>query len=274
MIEFFKSPLKFWESDKYTERKRNPSARAISCELEIAKADCDDGISSTVRKWHGSIVEDGSLPDGGFEVNTAPASGDVFCRQIEEIGMALSDSEAEVTPACGYHVHIDARDFRFFEVRRLILLYRHIEDALFAMQPASRHNSHYCERCGEYYDKNMKPGKECKRGVVLATYQDTSIAIKYRKKNKYDGSRYKALNLHSWFFRGTIECRLAAGSTRADKIIPWALLWAGILDYAYSHTEAEIAELCKARSGYKILLAICPTDEVREYVKERTKKFS
>lgn len=272
-VERFVSRLTFHACSK-TEHKRNPSKRHISCELEIADVSDDCGISSAVRRHKGCIVEDGSLPDTGFEINTAPAAGDVFCDQIDDICAALVESDATVDSSCGYHVHVDARDFRFFEIRKLVILYARIEDALFAMTPKSRHGSSYCIPCGKRYLRDLKPGKLCKKSVVETVYGTSGRVVREYRGSKYQSARYAALNLHSWFYRGTIECRMAAGTINANKVACWGMLWAGILDYVYKTPEKDVQALVDRNLlGLEVLLSVCPTDEVREFVKERTAKF-
>jgi hypothetical protein len=149
-VEFFQLPLTFHKA-RPTEFLRNTSRRFISAEIEVADTSFGYNISKTVSDWSGSIVSDGSLPDGGFEINTAPAQGDKFIKQIEDICSALREDGAEVSSACGLHIHIDAKDYTYYDLRRLILLYERLELALFEMMPYSRRESHYCQPCGKLY---------------------------------------------------------------------------------------------------------------------------
>ena len=52
---------------------RNPSTRFLGCEVELAGHSDGDPLRTFLRTWQGtSIVGDGSLPDGGFELVTPP----------------------------------------------------------------------------------------------------------------------------------------------------------------------------------------------------------
>jgi hypothetical protein len=282
-VAFADRGTKFHDSTKL-QHKRNPSSRYIASEIEVSKAQYSSAndIDAACRKWKASIVRDGSLPASGFEICTSPASGDQWCNQIEEICDALSAQDAEVSASCGLHVHLDARDFTYWEVRKLILLYAKIENALFAMVPSSRRSSSYCERCAEQYVGALRKGKiadtrkSIARGVYLGSLDERGRkedrGTKYLKKNKYADARYRALNLHSWFYRGTVECRLHTGTVNADKIVPWGILWSGILDSAYRMTEAQIDDL----HGHpvEILESLAPTAESRNYVTSRITKHS
>lgn len=279
-VEFFTSALRFHPCPK-DRHERNPSKRHISCELEVDNAESDSGISNAVRSWKGSIVRDGSLSSMGFEICTAPAAGDVFCDQIERICGALNDSRADVNESCGYHVHVDARDFNFWDVRRLILVYAKIESALYDCVPQSRRTSQYCEPCAEKYLGALgNTPKLLKKGVVECLYpnlkystgRDRKSDYKNARGDKYQRARYNALNIHSWLYRGTVECRMAAGTCNADKVILWGILWAGILDYAKTATEATISKL--PADPWDCLLTIAPTAEVREWLAARRAKFT
>ena len=128
-VGFFQNPLTFWNAAP-TEHTINPSKRHLAVEIEVAKAGEGNHVNQAVQKWKGSIVRDGSLPMGGFEINTSPANGDLFPKQIREIGKALDAQGGEATSACDLHVHIDARDFEFEDIARLMKLYAKLEAGL------------------------------------------------------------------------------------------------------------------------------------------------
>ncbi len=89
---------------------------------------------------------------------------------------------------------------------------------------------------------------------------------------KYNDSRYNALNIHSWLYRGSIECRMHHGTIRADKIVNWGLLWVAILDYAFEHNEMDIKAL--KGDGFQILMGIAPNEDIKKWLVERKTKFS
>lgn len=255
----------------------NPSKRFIAAEIEVAGVDQtteDDVVSPVVKKWEGAIVRDGSLPDTGFEINTAPANGDLYIQQIKEITDSIAQKKGFVNNQCGLHVHIDARDFTYYDIRKLVILYAKIEDALYSIVAKSRKESQYCIPCGKKLvrnlDKNLIP-KDNEKQIIKNIYGDTYENTRNVRHDKYNQSRYNALNLHSWVYRGTIECRMHHGTINFNKIKNWGILWAGILDYAYENTEADL----KALKGdpMNILLEICPTEEVQQWVIARKMFF-
>lgn len=233
--------------------QRNPFKRYIGQEIEVGGNGTINMNRIVVQNWKGAIVSDGSLPSTGFEINTAPAAGDMFVKQISEIVAECERTKVWVDQSCGLHTHVDASDFNIWAVRRLINLYRRVEDHLYSMLPPSRQNNTYCEKCGDSWWKIFNdPGKirELKsRTTKGPTVMDTSAPvralkgnltralygndpnkcatnaekkaaadrIKRSKRNKGNDTRYRGLNVHSWMLRGTFEFRMGAPAIDIKK---------------------------------------------------------
>ncbi len=259
-IRFVHMPLQF-HSPNRMQHKDNSTSRFISVEIEVAGVydrydDKAEAFIKTAKNWSASVVKDGSLPAEGFEINTSPAGGDLFVRQVNEICGKLHNAGAYVTDKCGLHVHVDARDFKYYDIQRLIKIYAAIEMALFAMSPVHRLNSRYCYPCGKHFVNNLSKGtldyKKVRKEITKGVYgtEDT----KGIKTRKYNDSRYNALNIHSWFFRGTVECRMFEGTITANDIIDWGILWAKIMDYSLSANDKDVEEL--SNNTYKALISV------------------
>ena len=63
------------------------------------------------------------------------------------------------------------------------------------------------------------------------------------KKDKWNDTRYNAINLHSHFYRGTIEFRHHQGALNHIKIINWIDYNLSILDYAKKRYNADDIKL-------------------------------
>lgn len=253
--------------------KLNRSRRFISAEIEVNSCGRGTGFMKAIHKWGAAVVRDGSVPEG-FEINTSPASGDSYYEQIKEITDALNKQRSEVGGNCGLHVHVDARDFNFYDMRRLVILYRGVEMGLFGIVHVSRYNGQYSRVCGEkYYNaiKTAKVPKEFKSKFLTNIYGQTGISTSRRElaRQKYHGSRYNAMNLHSWMYRGTIENRMFQGTTQFDDIYNWGFLNASILDFAMNRTERDILDMLgmhessqpDSDKAFKSLLKIAPEIE-------------
>lgn len=274
-VKFINNPVHFHKCSKVN-HKTNPSRRFIAAEIEIAKIGPNNSVTDVMRKWQGCIVHDGSLPSSGFEINTAPANGDLFIKQINEIGAELKRGEAEITDDCGLHVHIDARDLKYYELRRLIKTYSTIESALFGMVPSSRKESHYCMPCGRKYmqeivDLGKAPYKKVRKDVIRGTY--LSENTKDQRTDKYAPARYNALNIHSWFYRGTIECRLFNGTANPEKIANWGMLWAMILDYVVKASDDQVDGMVNNIPLDNLLMIADNNQSVKDFINKRFAKY-
>ena len=272
------------------DRRRLRSNRYIAVEIEVAglhRPQRKDILMGVVKKWGGKIVRDGSLPAGGFEINTSPAAGDFFIRQMEEIGAALQEAGAFVNGQCGLHVHADARDFRYTDLRKLILYYEKLEPALQQTQPYTRGAANrYCQPVGKKLADAVREGslpafykgpkgrtQPIKAAVMRAVY-DTDVRRPPRTDHyahSFGDVHYHAMNVHSWFFRGTVECRLHGGTVVARKMIDWATTWQAILDKSLRLSEADIAAITDPLAE---LLSVAPSERSRIYLKTRSDLYA
>lgn len=223
----------------------NKTSRFIAAEIEVAGIrGFGRSIYEVVKKWGGSIVHDGSLPRGGFEINTSPASGDLYIKQVNEITKSIEKQHGFIDNRCGLHIHIDARDLNYYDIRRLVRTYAVIEKVLFAMVPENRATSRYCKPCGTRYSQLIEAGRlpyeKVKSDIITSVYNEPST--ENRRKVKYEQARYNALNIHSWFYRGTIECRMFNGTINPDDIVNWGIMWATLVEYSMLNRDETVAQ--------------------------------
>lgn len=250
------------------------SRRFAAAEIEVAGlgANCSaKPINETAAAWRCSLVHDGSLPPEGFEINTAPAIGGALYTQIHELGAALTKCKAFTTSACGLHAHIDSRDFHFQDIRRLVRAYASIEPLIFATIHPSRAKNKFCAKCGPIYVDQILLGikpenKEVKKAIIETTYGiGSSVARKngayYGGKHAYTpppymthinhqraGNRRYAMNIHSWFLRGTIEYRMHHGTVDGREILSWLQLLTDLHDRVNELSDKDIDAICSSTS--------------------------
>lgn len=252
-----------FHSAKRNEYARNPSKRFISLEIEVASGDGTQ-LHKTCRKYSDAIVEDGSLPDAGWELNMNPSQGDVFLDHVDAIADGLRDGEASVNSSCGMHCHVDARDFGWLDLFKLCKLYAKVEAALFQIVSPSRRGNRYCIATASIY--NFADFKTFKADILESLYNWRPTAKKRvcgldyggakshkhahgscnvfsERKEKYNHARYRALNIHSFFYRGTVEFRHHQGSCNATRMQNWGMVCASILDAANTLTVSQIDAL-------------------------------
>jgi hypothetical protein len=249
----------FWNAKSY---KENPSRRFVAVEIEIAESNpaMAPGIDAVVAAWRCSVVRDPSLPETGYEINTSPANGDLFTRQIRDFAAALKTARASLTTRCGMHTHADCRDFSYYDMRRVLILYSKCERGIYSLVPPWRREAHFCVPCGDLYGQMVIGAahpKIFKRKMISTIYTNPD-RMRKEKTEKRQGTRYRALNLHSWVYRGTLELRTPEGATEYEDIAGWGMLWAAFIDYAYKTSERDITALSATDGGFPILRDIAP----------------
>lgn len=244
------------------------SSRYIAVELEIAGARARESseipfIHEVVSHWGGQIVSDGSLPPTGFEINTAPAVGLAFAQQMKDLTDALANQKAWVNTQCGMHTHIDSSDLGYDGLRNVLILYSHVEQALFSLLPPSRRDNSYCRRLPREVTTILtKPRHEFKERINDYLYENKTN-IRHGKREKGNARRYLAFNIHSWHYRGTIEFRMHHGTTNFKKIIGWTSLLARMMDKANSKDFQNLLTM----EPLQALFAIAP--DLNQYLRDR-----
>lgn len=285
--------------------------RFIGCEIEIDALDSPrfvDVFSEKVQQrvafnngvlWdNGALaVSDGSLSNNGFEICTFPANGDSFLTQIKNITSAINRQSPEINSNCGMHIHVDASDFEPRDICNFMKLYCMIENAVFETLPPSRRKNQYCQKiCSNQSQVEFLFTKRVKSLEAAATTaydfskfrKFNKVALDRYKQDKKPGSRYKAVNLSSWFHQKTIEFRMFGGTTDYEKITTWCLFWANLLTlvkntlytpkriYQYlgvfPKDASEVYNLSSEES-WNCLMKVCSSDYQRKWFKTRRDKF-
>lgn len=180
-----------------------------------------------------------------------------------------------------YKILVDTGDgpevmnYKLFDLYKLCMLYCKVERALFDLVAPSRYDGSYSKPAREHYSFESIPVKEFKQALLARmygrnfqdSYKDGMVTWKENKKifsertDKYNGVRYYALNLHSFFYRGTIEFRHHHGTTNPDKMAHWGLICANIIEYANKKSVKDIKNLPEL--PHEALLSILPSHLVK-----------
>lgn len=250
----------------------NPLVRAVAIELELSSIADGSALESWAHETGSGLVEDGSIPDAGCEINTNPASGDAFLADMRTLASTLAEAEAETSEKCGLHVHVDARDYSQFDIRRAMLLWIAVEPTMFELVAKSRLENTYCNACGQTYVNILaREGSldNWRQKLARGLYACEPRLAKNEKSDKYHSSRYNALNLHSFFFRKTLEFRIHEARIRQDILENFPLVCGWIVEKAFRMTEAQLLVLLRSEdSSEDILRSVLPAS-LREWVTKR-----
>lgn len=282
--------------------KLNKLTRLLGAEIEICKSiikngmiQSDNPLMEVIQHWRASIVKDGSLPAQGFEITTHPASGDYWVNSITDICKALAENDATVGYEAGCHIHVDCRDINYSTLGRLLILFSAVEAGLFALSTRQRRiNRSFCEYAGYTYSnvllRQISEGgifsNETCRSIILTLLYGSARPqdISERSGSKSLSKRYRAINVHSYIFRQTLEFRIPPGMTNSTDIINWGILLGSLVEFGKNcsldtilstignkilitdNKEWENLSPTFLTASLELLLFLAPTTEIRDWV--------
>ncbi len=144
--------------------------------------------------------------------------------KLQECVRQLRYAGAKVNKTCGIHVHVDAANHNRQSLKNLLSIMYSKEDILFkALQVNENRVQQYCQKVREPMLKEARKlsSDETKNLTALE-----SIWYEGNVENRehYNWTRYYALNLHSVFYRGTIEWRCFNSTLHAGKVAAYVNL--------------------------------------------------
>lgn len=241
----------------------NSLPRTIGLELEFA--DWKELLNWKGVKWVKAY--DSSVRPSGAEMNVMPLSGDALVKACMNIGLACAEFGTTVNDTCGFHVHVDAQDLGWWDIRKLLLVWMGVENAIFGRFIApSRLLNRYClpvrKNVSSKFIVALGDLKNISIGMIKSQWvqeqyfdvtnnsgmsiQEVGSIYKRSKSGKYQGPRYHAMNVHSWIHRGTVEFRLHEGTTDGVEMRNWALMCGWIVEAA---SRMTFQQAMKVHSG-------------------------
>ncbi len=201
------------------------------------------------RKWE--FVFDGSIQridrhgnpaDSAYSVElNSPVLGYEDIPLLQEVVRTLRRAGGKCSPEykCGTHIHISADDFTPQQIRNLVNIFaskedylltdndkqmtvRHLvnifaskEDYLWDALQVSSAREQYCHKCDhEFVEQLNRKKPKTMEEISRLWYKGDMEQLRIH----YSDTRYKALNLHSFFQHGHYEVRCCNSSLHAGEI--------------------------------------------------------
>ena len=168
------------------------------------------------RKW--KLVNDNSLSNVPQHLRAELVSPILTYEdipQLQEIVRALKRAKATVSEQCGCHLHIDAAPF---DAQRLAnfakIFYKQENLILHAFGVQQQRLARYTRPISDDFIHQIeakKPKTKDELNRIWYGYHNTN-------PEHYDQTRYRTVNFHNVWFRGTIELRLFEASLHAGVI--------------------------------------------------------
>ena len=137
------------------------------------------------------------------------------------------------------------------------------------MLPKSRRNKDYCREFKRYYHDSV----EDIMGIeTLNKFKEMIYETRFyqgRIRSHRNDKRYCWANLHSIFYRGTLEIRSHSGTIDSSKIINWIIIHQRVLEVLKEKSLDEIREMKVNKTTF---LSIFP-NPIKNYICRRWKTF-
>lgn len=168
------------------------------------------------RVW--KLVSDGSIDcqkkDGNRRVSAdrsysvelvSPICNYEDIETVQELVRKLRTAGSLINPSCGIHLHVNAAPFDARTLRNLVNIVYAKEDMIYrALQVESSRERRYCKKTDPVFVEKLNRQKPTSMEAIKELWYNGDV---YRSRSHYDDSRYRCLNLHSMFSKGTVEFR-------------------------------------------------------------------
>jgi hypothetical protein len=182
---------------------------------------------------HWMLKYDGSVTHGG-ELVSPPLDFDDPAQRAQVTTAILAMQQAGVTPHndAGIHIHVEASHedgtkFTPREAAAAVRFFHKFQDIIYRIASSGwskirPRNSYFKPVEKDMAEKMMKVRTES--ALIKAWYGDSRIPTEH-----YDDSRYRGINLHSFFQMGTIEFRVFNSSLNPDRVQAYVALCCAII---------------------------------------------
>lgn len=141
--------------------------------------------------------------------------------KLQRVIRALRNAGAKVNKSCGLHIHVDAANHNRQSLKNLLSIMFSKEDILFkALKVNEDRANHWCKKVREPMLEKVRKrlnAEETKDLTKLENIWYEGFEDIHGRESHYNNSRYYALNLHSVFYRGTVEFRCFNATLNAEK---------------------------------------------------------
>lgn len=212
---------------------------------------CEITSNTDGRTW---IIEyDSSVdcPDGGEQCEfVTPKCTYEDIETVQECVRALRKAGAKVNGSCGLHIHIDGSKHDAKSLKNLVFTFRAKEELIFkAVKTQTSRLGHWCKPIDDDLVNNIKLIKKLDDSALKKTWYGTYTDW-HDESAHYHGSRYHALNLHSLWYRGTVEFRLFEATLHAGEVRAYITLCLAMSAAAINAKRASAEVLDNGNDKY------------------------
>ncbi len=137
---------------------------------------------------------------------------------FQEAIRALRNAGGKVNASCGMHVHVDGANHNQQSLKNLLSIMYSKEDILFkALQVNENRVRQWCQKVREPMLQQMRKQLDSSETKNLGRLENIWYEGADGSHEHYNWTRYYACNLHSLFYRGTVEFRMFNSTLHAGR---------------------------------------------------------
>lgn len=193
------------------------------------------------REW--KVMRDSSIraqPAGDeFKVEVvSPILVYVDIETIQEILRRLRKAGAKANDTCGIHVHVDGANHDTKSLKNIVNFMCSRQDLIYEALQVQSNRISYCKKiCPELLSKIKSTKNLSKSDIETAWYSEVNHGYTGSRNGHYNPTRYQCLNLHSYFYRGTVEFRLFNSTTHAGELKAYIQFCLAVSAWAIESTD-------------------------------------
>ncbi len=227
----------------------------------------------TQRYW--KIVTDASLCGRNAGELVSPIlNGEEGIVEMKKVLDATSDVTT-VNNSCGFHCHVDVRDFTLAEMKRVVKLFLQSEDALDAVLAPSRRgrSSRWAPTA---MSVNARSSANTRNEENKRWFGLIDNCRNMDQLSRVFGTRYTKLNLFNIASRGAVEFRCHQGTLNQTKAAAWVKLCVALVESArqYSSVRPRAARKNGAARLPQVLTTLKVTGEIRKFLLQRSRELN
>ncbi len=185
------------------------------------------------------VLDDTIKGAGGNELVSPILTGLKGLVELYEVLLLLQEfPELQVNETCGFHVHhgVDRSEFDNRELFQLMRIISIFEGYIYHLLPEERRRAETCRPLEvDLYDWYRREGSEedIPRVQSLWYSPENRDDLKTPRHHKFHPTRYHGLNLHSYWYRGTIEFRYYPSVIdQPEELMQWIIFTQFLVEWS------------------------------------------
>lgn len=165
---------------------------------------------------------------------------------IQELVRVLKQNSAVVNESCGIHIHLNAAPHTPKSLLNIVNIMAAKEDLLYKALQVADTRQEYCEKTNARFLEEVNRHKPTTLEQMKQIWYDGRDG----SHNHYSPTRYRCLNLHSVFSKGTIEFRLFNSTLDPDRVKSYIQLCLAISHQALTQKSASYTRTQSTNEKY------------------------